>query len=81
MIDVYHHIENREVYFSEVKKGLKAGGKLIIVDFKKGDFKQGPPDAMKLNASQVIEEMKSAGFKLVEKDSETLPYQYMLKFE
>jgi SAM-dependent methyltransferase len=81
MIDVYHHIENRTPYFYEVKKGLKTGGKLIIVDFKKGDFKQGPPDAMKIESKQVIEEMISAGFKLSEEDSETLPYQYMLKFE
>jgi ubiquinone/menaquinone biosynthesis C-methylase UbiE len=81
MVDVYHHIENRKVYFAEVRKGLKAGGKLVIVDFKKGDFKQGPPDRMKLEAKQVIEEMKSAGFKLVEEDSETLSFQYMLKFE
>jgi len=81
MIDVYHHIENRDAYFSEVKKGLKAGGKLIIIDFKKGDFEQGPPDAMKIEANQVIEEMKLVGFKLVQEDEETLPYQYMLKFE
>ncbi len=81
MIDVYHHIENRETYFSELKKGLKAGGNLVIIDFKKGDFEHGPPDEMKLAAEQIVSEMKSAGFKLKEIDSETLPYQYMLKFE
>ncbi|MCC6371823.1 MAG: methyltransferase domain-containing protein, partial [Bacteroidia bacterium] len=36
MVDVYHHIENRSAYFTQLKKGLKPNGELVIVDFKKG---------------------------------------------
>lgn len=80
MVDVYHHIENRIDYFKKVKTGLKPNGHLVIVDFKKGDFEVGPPDDMKLQASQIISEMKEAGLKLNTADSTTLQYQYMLKF-
>lgn len=81
MIDVYHHIENRKEYFLKVKSGLKKSGKLVIVDFKKGDFEVGPPDEMKLKQEQIISELKSTGLNLVKVDSTTLPYQYMLMFE
>lgn len=81
MVDVYHHIENRVDYFKVVKTGLKPNGHLVIVDFKKGDFEVGPPDEMKLNAWEIIKEMKDAGLNLTEADSTTLKYQYMLKFK
>lgn len=80
MVDVYHHIENRIEYFKLVKAGLKPKGELVIIDFKKGDFEVGPPDEMKLHASQIISEMNEAGLKLTQADSTTLHYQYMLKF-
>lgn len=81
MIDVYHHIENRVGYFKLVKKGLKENGSLIIVDFKKGDFEHGPPNEMKIHQSDIIKEMKDAGLVIVEQDSTSLNYQYMLKFK
>jgi predicted methyltransferase len=64
-----------------VKKGLKPNGEMIIVDFKKGDFEQGPPDDMKIEIQTVINEMKLAGFNLVAQDTTTLKYQYLLKFK
>lgn len=81
MIDVYHHIENRKNYFMAVKKGLKPNGEMVIVDFKKGDFEQGPPNEMKINPQTVIDEMKLAGFNLIAQDTTTLKYQYLLKFK
>jgi SAM-dependent methyltransferase len=81
MVNVYHHIENRIDYFKQLKSGLKQNGHLVIVDFKKGNFEVGPPDEMKLNAAEVITEMKNAGFILIKSDSTTLIYQYMLKFK
>jgi len=81
MVDVYHHIENRKNYFSMLKKGLKPNGEMIIIDFKKGDFEQGPPNDMKIEAQIVIDEMKQAGFNLVAQDTTTLKYQYLLKFK
>jgi ubiquinone/menaquinone biosynthesis C-methylase UbiE len=78
-VNVYHHIENRVAYFSELYQKMKKGSELVIVDFKKGDLPQGPPDAMKLSEQQVLEELQKAGFKKVKIDAESLPYQYMVK--
>ena len=78
-VNVYHHIENRKLYFEQLYQKMKKGSSLVIVDFKKGDFPQGPPDSMKLSEKQVWEELKSVGFKKIKIDVKMLPYQYMIK--
>lgn len=79
MVNVYHHIENRVAYFKKVLTGLKNGGVLIVVDFKKRALPVGPPPEMKLHADDVIEELKSAGFRSFAKDTSELAYQYMIR--
>ena len=34
--NTYHHIENRQIYFEKLKKNLRPGGRLVIIDFIKG---------------------------------------------
>jgi ubiquinone/menaquinone biosynthesis C-methylase UbiE len=80
-VNVYHHIENRVAYFSELYQKMKKGSELVIVDFKKGDLPQGPPDSMKVSELQVLEELQKAGFKKVKIDTKSLPYQYMVKLK
>lgn len=77
--NTYHHIENRVVYFKNIKRKIKPDGKLVIVDFRKGDLPVGPPDEHKLSPKQVIEELGKAGFILTDHQKD-LPYQYMLTF-
>lgn len=78
LVNVYHHIENRVDYFQKTKEGLKSKGKLMIVDFKKGDLPHGPSDEMKLSADAVKQELEKAGFKKIQIDQNTLEYQYIL---
>ncbi|MFN3315536.1 MAG: class I SAM-dependent methyltransferase, partial [Raineya sp.] len=73
-VNVYHHIENRIAYFSELYKKMKKGSELVIVDFKKGDLPHGPPDNMKIGETQVADELGKAGFKKVKVNTQTLPY-------
>lgn len=80
-VNVYHHIENRKEYFAELYQKLKKGSLLIVVDFKKGDFPQGPPDNMKISENEVVKELENAGFRKVTLDTQTLPYQYMVKMK
>jgi hypothetical protein len=60
---------------------LRKGGVVCIIDFKKGDLPQGPPDEMKLSADEVVEEMKKAGYRVDRRDEKLLPYQYLLTFK
>lgn len=79
IVDTWHHIDDRLHYLAKLAAGLKAGGVVAVVDFKKGDFPVGPPDAHKLTAEAVSSEFVSAGFRLA-KRSDELDYQYVLVF-
>ena len=78
IVDTYHHIENRADYFSEVRRGLRPGGQLVVVDFIKKDLPMGPPVAMKMDADTIIEELKAAGYTNFEVNRDLLPYQYII---
>ena len=78
-VDTYHHFGDRVTYFKNLRSKLKKGGRLVIIDFKKGDLPFGPSDKMKLAPKQVIEELKQAGYFLKE-SPDILPYQYILIF-
>lgn len=79
VVDTYHHIEDRTPYFEKVKAKLSPGGRVVIVDFKKGDLPVGPPDAHKIAPTMVQREMKAAGYQQCREWNE-LPYQYVLFF-
>lgn len=78
LCDTYHHIDNRVEYFRNVAKGLKPGGRVVVVDFiKDTDF--GPPRDHKLAEEIVHQEMGEAGYRLL-KSHDLLEHQYFLEF-
>ncbi len=76
--DTYHHIDARKTYFGRLTEKLRAGGRLVVVDFKPGELPVGPPPGHKLSAEQVRLELEDAGFQQLE--SHELEYQYFLVF-
>jgi len=79
IVNTYHHIDNREAYFAEVKKGIKKNGSLVLIDFFKTDVPVGPPVGHKISIDQVTAELKKAGFTEFEVTVDLLPYQYIIK--
>jgi arsenite methyltransferase len=77
--NTWHHIENRPAYMARMKKMLKPGGQVIVVDYLKKPLPVGPPPEMKLAREDAIREMESNGFKLA-REHTFLPYQYFLVF-
>lgn len=78
IVDTYHHIGDRISYCTEVRRGLKPDGKLVVIDFFKEESPVGPPVEMKLSEETVMQELHDAGFTRVDVDTETLPYQYII---
>lgn len=78
LVDVYHHVENREQYFRQLQASLKPGGRLAIIDFKM-DSPEGPPKAARIAPEQVKAELQRAGYLLAEEHG-FLPNQYFLVF-
>jgi SAM-dependent methyltransferase len=78
LVDVFHHIENRERYFSKLRDSLKPGGRIAIIDFRM-DSPEGPPKAARIAPAQVTSEMKQAGY-VPDREHGFLPKQYFLVF-
>lgn len=77
--NVLHHVDNRPAYYEKLRRALKPGGRIVIIDFHKHELPVGPPPSMKLAEEEVIAELEAAGFAR-EAAYELLPYQYFLVF-
>jgi predicted methyltransferase len=78
LVDVFHHIEDREHYFGKLRDSLKPGGRVAIIDFRM-DSPEGPPKAARIAPEKVKAEFKRAGYTL-EREHGFLPNQYFLVF-
>ncbi|HEY9531415.1 MAG TPA: class I SAM-dependent methyltransferase [Burkholderiales bacterium] len=78
LVDVYHHIDQRARYFSNLRASLKPGGRLAIIDFRV-DSPAGPPKSTRIPPDQVVAELKAAGYSLSQ-EHKFLPRQYFLVF-
>lgn len=79
LVDVYHHIDDRERYFRNLRASLNPGGRVAVIDFRL-DSPDGPPRAARIAPQRVIDELNEAGYGLA-KRHEFLPKQYFLIFE
>lgn len=77
--NTYHHIDQRVSYLKKVRAGLKTAGRFVVFDFKKeGDAKSGPPLAMRIDKTQVISELKEAGFSHITTHNEEFEQHYLI---
>jgi ubiquinone/menaquinone biosynthesis C-methylase UbiE len=77
--DTWHHVEKQDQYLAKLKKMLKPGGQLVMIDFQKRDLPVGPPLGMKIAREDLVRQLEEAGFQLL-KEHTFLPYQYFLVF-
>jgi arsenite methyltransferase len=77
--DTWHHIEGHQKYLALLKKMLKPGGQVIMLDFKKEKTPVGPPMAMRISRDDLVKEMETNGFQLAAENT-FLEYQYLLIF-
>lgn len=78
LVDVYHHIDDRERYFRKLAASLKPGGRLSVIDYRQ-DSPEGPPTASRIAPERVKAELAKAGYVLKEEHG-FLPRQYFLIF-
>jgi ubiquinone/menaquinone biosynthesis C-methylase UbiE len=79
IVDTWHHIDDRLGYLAKLGAGIAPGGRVAVVDFKKGEFPVGPPDGHKLTPEAVVAEFVEAGWTAAGR-WDGLPYQYVLSF-
>lgn len=77
--DTWHHISSKEQYLALMKRMLKPGGQIIMIDFQKKELPVGAPMEMKIAREDLIRQMEANGFKIAQEHT-FLPYQYFLVF-
>lgn len=77
--DVLHMVENRPAFVRNVIPALKAGGKVVVIEFYRRDAPVGPPLWARLSEEEAEQDFLKEGFKLDRKLT-FLPYQYLLIF-
>ena len=77
--DTWHHIEDQAKYLTLMKKMLRPGGEVVMIDFKKETTPMGPPLEMRIARDTLVGQMQAAGFRLANEHT-FLPYQYFLVF-
>lgn len=80
IVDTWHHVDDQVRYLASMRKLLRPGGQVVMIDFQKRELPVGPPVARKIAREDLIRQMQANGFQLV-KEHTFLPYQYFLVFE
>ena len=64
IVNTYHHIPERVAYFAALRDRLAPGGRVAIIDPRKGAPGGGPPDEFRFTPEEIAEELGRAGFEL-----------------
>jgi ubiquinone/menaquinone biosynthesis C-methylase UbiE len=84
VLDAYHHFDYPESMLAAIHKALKAGGKLVIVEYYKTEAAMPNGRALthiRLNKPDVIKEIEANHFRLVSQREQIKDVQYMLILE
>ena len=80
MVDVYHEFSQPEQMLTAIRKSLKPGGLVVLVEYREEDPKVPIKPLHKMSKAQVNKELVANGFKLA-KEFDKLPWQHMMFFE
>ena len=78
--DTWHHIPGHAKYLAVLKRMLKPGGQVIMIDFKKAKTPVGPPMELRIDRDELVREMEANNFQLAAEHT-FLEYQYFLVFK
>jgi predicted methyltransferase len=79
--DTYHHFEHPDATMSSIRRALKPGGSVIVIDFRKipGFSTPWVMGHVRANEATVVREIEASGFRLVQ-DLDFLSRNYFLRF-
>lgn len=79
MVDVYHELAHPEAMLQSMKKALKPGGQIVLVEFRAEDSEVPIKPEHKMSKAQIMKEMTANGYHLT-RSYDKLPWQHMMWF-
>ncbi len=80
LVDVYHEFSFPYEMMLSIKKALRPGGQLFLIEYRAEDIFVPIKEVHKMSERQAIKELKAAGFKF-KINIDNLPWQHCLVFE
>ena len=80
LVDVYHEFSHPEPMLAAIRRALKPGGAIVLVEFRTEDPEVPIKPEHKMSKEQILKEIPPMGFKLVREFNE-LPWQHLMFFE
>jgi len=77
MVDVYHELQNPQVFLQKLRQVFKPGGRLVLFEYRKEDPKVPILEVHKMSVAEVKLELEAEGF-VLDKVIEVLPWQHMI---
>jgi len=77
MSNLHHELDHPQESLAECRRLLKAGGKIVIVDWKPEPTPKGPPAEVRIPPATVQAQLASAGFREIAEHA-LLPYHYVI---
>ena len=79
MVDVYHELAEPQVFIRSLKRALKPGGRLVLIEFRKEDARVPIREEHKMTVREAKMELEAEGLRLREVVA-VLPWQHILVF-
>jgi ubiquinone/menaquinone biosynthesis C-methylase UbiE len=79
VVNTYHHFPDRVAYLRRLARSLRAGGRIVNVDFTK-TAPIGPPAPERISREEFLRDAESAGLKMAAEHT-FLPYQYAVELK
>jgi ubiquinone/menaquinone biosynthesis C-methylase UbiE len=80
LVDVYHEFSHPEHMLAAIRKSLKPGGRIALVEFRAEDPDVPIKPLHKMSKEQIMKEFPPNGFTLVE-EFDKLPWQHLMLFQ
>lgn len=77
MVNTYHHLADGPAYLRRLARALRAGGRIVNIDFHRRETPVGPPVEHRVAREAFLRDARRAGLKPAS-EFDLLPYQYFL---
>jgi ubiquinone/menaquinone biosynthesis C-methylase UbiE len=77
MVDVYHELQQPQLFLQRLKPAFKPGGRLVLLEFRKEDPRVPILEVHKMSVAEVRAELEAEGY-AIDRVIDVLPWQHII---